>query len=65
MLLIFVPVFLLITDLALLESSIVIAIHSWDSLLAAFLPISAFVLAGLPTTRIFASSLPYLPMASP
>ena len=53
------------TDLALLESSIVIAIHNCLSLFAAFLPIKAFVLAGLPTTSIFAFTFAFLPIDSP
>tara|TARA_B100000902_G_scaffold349763_1_gene358566 strand:+ start:583 stop:789 length:207 start_codon:yes stop_codon:yes gene_type:complete len=60
-----VLVFFEIIDFALFESNIVIAIQICESLLAAFFPIKAFVFAGFPTTSIFASFLPYLPIALP
>ena len=59
------PAFSANCALALLASSAVMA----NQLCAGFsdfvLPISAFVLAGLPTTKIFASSCANLPIASP
>ena len=50
---------------ALFASNAVIAIHNCELLFELDFPISAFVFAGFPTTRIFASSFPLVPMAFP